>query len=133
MGSSATPRQLYSISIQFNIVYIITEVVSGHFSYRAGLDQTLNSYYLQRHNISPMSKNLVTAGKKNSLLTGRNVEQILAHPGGRPTASISWVGREREREGERLRGGGIAQYKYHIKKYDINGTNNKIISYNKKG
>ena len=60
--------------LQFNLFIvrqIITDIISGHFSYRIGLDQTLYSYYLQRPNISPMRKHLAKEATKNSLLTGR--------------------------------------------------------------
>ena len=49
-----------------------------------------------------MSKNLAKAATKNSLLTSRNIEQILAH-GERPSASTGWVEIEKERERERAR------------------------------
>ena len=51
---------------------------------------------------------MATAARKNSPLTGRNLEQNLAL-GGRPSASTGWVERERgrgrggERERERER------------------------------
>ena len=40
------------IPILFILCQIITKVIPRHFSYRAVLDQTLYSYYLQRLNIS---------------------------------------------------------------------------------
>ena len=39
---------------------------------------------------------LSNSGNENSLLTGGNIEQTLAH-GGRPSALTSWVERERDR------------------------------------
>ena len=46
---------------------------------------------------------MATVATKNSLLTGRNVEQILAY-GGRLSASTGWVESEKEREREGKRG-----------------------------
>ena len=43
---------------------------------------------------------MATAGRKNSLLTGKNTEQTLAH-GGWPSASTGGVEIEEERERER--------------------------------
>ena len=52
----------------------------------------------------PHEQALGDSGMKNSLLTGRNVEQTLAH-GGWPSASTGWFESEREREREQEMGG----------------------------
>ena len=53
-----------------------------------------------------MSKNLATVPRKNSFLRGRNLEQNLGGSGSKHK---------------------IAQYKYHIKMYNNNYTNNDTI------
>jgi len=80
----------YSFSIQFNFICIAP---NHNIHYLKALYRVRSRpYFVKEKNptVPTKSKRLATGGRKNSLLTGRNLQQNRAQ-GGRPSASTGWV------------------------------------------